>query len=133
MFGRKQHQEIETRAADSVISVGTELVGRFEARGTVVIDGRVKGSVVVDGHLVVGVKAELDAEVEASDVRVAGIIRGNVVARETLSLMPGSRLEGDVYAQCFRIEDGAIFKGNCHMGETRVEEVLGHGREEERR
>ena len=30
----------------------------------------------------------------------------------------GSRLVGDVFTKGFRIEDGAFFQGNCHMGEA---------------
>ncbi len=130
MFGRRQQQEIRGSAADSVISAGTELEGRFEARGRVAIDGQVKGSILVEGNLLIGAEAVVEADVQAANIEVAGVIRGNVVARETLSLLPGSRLEGDVFTQCFRIEDGAIFKGNCHMGETCAGEALGHGREE---
>lgn len=130
MFGRRQQPEIRAHVADSMISAGTQLEGRFEAEGTVAIDGRVKGSIVVEGNLLIGAGAEIEADVQAANIEVAGVIRGNVVARETLSLLPGSRLEGDVYTQCFRIEDGAVFKGNCHMGETRVDEALGNGRGE---
>ena len=48
----------------------------------------------------------------------AGIIRGNLRAREVVDLLDGSRLEGDVYTKCFRIRDGAFFQGESHMGEV---------------
>lgn len=86
------------------------------------MDGKIVGSLNVNGLLYVGASADIKAEVEAVQARVAGKIRGNLKARESVELLEGSRLEGDVFTKCFRIEDGAFFQGNCHMGEAWVGE-----------
>lgn len=121
MFGTNQKspkREVSEVAADTIVSSGTTLEGTIRAEGTMRIDGRIEGRVVVNGLLLVGAGAEIQAEVEAVQARVAGKIRGNLKARESVELLEGSRLEGDVFTKCFRIEDGAFFQGNCHMGEA---------------
>ncbi len=54
--------------------------------------------------------------VRGERARVAGKVEGPVKVRDSLELQQGARLHGDVYARSFRIQDGAIFQGNCHMG-----------------
>jgi cytoskeletal protein CcmA (bactofilin family) len=39
-----------------------------------------------------------------------------VWAKGKVVLQRGARLEGDVSAATFKIEDGAFFQGNCAMG-----------------
>jgi cytoskeletal protein CcmA (bactofilin family) len=119
---KSQRREVAEQPADTIVSSGTTLEGKVRVEGTVRIDGRIEGSIFVNGLLLVGAGAEIQAEVEAVQARVAGRIRGNLKARESVELLEGSRLEGDVFTKCFRIEDGAFFQGNCHMGEAWVGE-----------
>ena len=120
MFGRpgpQSQRETAQVPADTVLGAGTVFEGQLTVEGSARIEGRVTGVVKVSGLLVVGAKAEIQAEVDAGEARVAGIIRGNLRAREVVDLLEGSRLEGDVYTKCFRIRDGAFFHGESHMGE----------------
>ncbi len=55
-------------------------------------------------------------DLTAERARIAGKIEGDVHVRDALELRTGAHLRGDVYARSFRIQDGAIFQGNCHMG-----------------
>jgi cytoskeletal protein CcmA (bactofilin family) len=120
MFGKRGSEpgrELTEVPADTVLGSGTVFEGQLTVEGSARIEGRVTGVVKVSGLLVVGAKAEIQAEVDAGEARVAGIIRGNLRAREVVELLEGSRLEGDVYTKCFRIRDGAFFHGESHMGE----------------
>ncbi len=123
MFKGNQKREPMDAAADTIIGNGAVIEGQVQVEGCLRVDGRLVGSLTVNGLLVVGSAAEIRADVEASEARVAGTIRGNLRARESVELLQGARLEGDVFTKCFRIEDGAFFQGNCHMGEAWIEEV----------
>jgi len=118
MFNRNQKREAGEESADTIVSSGTAIEGKLVVEGSLKIDGKLEGSLIVRGHLTVGPEAEIRADVTAVEARVAGKIRGDLKARESVELLPGSRLEGDVFTRCFRIENGAFFKGNCHMGEA---------------
>jgi cytoskeletal protein CcmA (bactofilin family) len=122
MFNNKtQKREVMEQAADTIVSSGSRVEGTLQVEGSLRIDGRLEGVLAVNGRLVVGAGAEIQAEVSAIEALVAGRIRGNLRARESVELLQGSRLEGDVFTKCFRIEDGAFFQGNCHMGEAWVD------------
>jgi cytoskeletal protein CcmA (bactofilin family) len=122
MFNKNQKREALELPTDTIVSAGTSLEGKLAVEGSLRFDGRLEGSLNVKGLLLVGVEADIQADVEAGTARVAGKIRGNLKARESVELLQGSRLEGDVFTKCFRIEDGAFFQGNCHMGEAWVED-----------
>jgi cytoskeletal protein CcmA (bactofilin family) len=125
MFGKSQppRREGAEIAADTVFSSGTVCEGTLSIEGSARIEGKIVGSLRVAGLLVVARGAELQADVDAGEARVSGTIRGNLRARESVELLEGSRLEGDVFTKCFRIEAGAFFQGDCHMGEVRSEGV----------
>ena len=118
MLSRKPNRENSNAPADTIFGTGTTLEGTLLVEGSLRLDGKLQGNLKVNGLLQVGSTAEIRADVEATDARVAGVIRGNLTARESVELLRGARLEGDVHTKCFRIEDGAFFQGNCFMGET---------------
>jgi len=122
MFQKNARRENTDVSADTVISAGTSIDGDVLVEGSVRIDGHLAGKLNVNGLLFVGPQAEIKADVDTLQARVAGRILGNLRARDSVELLQGARLEGDVFTKCFRIEDGAFFQGNCHMGEAFTEE-----------
>jgi cytoskeletal protein CcmA (bactofilin family) len=102
----------------TLIGKGTHISGTVKVNGSLRVDGEIEGNLLVSGALVVGPSGVLTAEVQVQDATVAGRIKGKIVAKGRVELKKGSRLEGDVHAAVFRIEDGAFFQGNCTMGES---------------
>ncbi|MGI9271073.1 MAG: bactofilin family protein [Woeseiaceae bacterium] len=77
--------------------VGLDVVGREES-GTAI-------SILENG--------EVDGDVSAVDVFVAGVIHGNVYASGNLQLMSTARIRGDVHYASLVIADGAIIQGDA--------------------
>ena len=55
------------------------------------------------------------AEIDADSVTVEGTLDGDIVAQETVRLMPGCEVTGNIRAPRINIEEGAMFKGNIDM------------------
>ena len=110
-----QHPRLET-----VIGDGTRVSGEVKVDGNVRVDGEVEGTIEVTGMVSVGKTGVVKADVEAGSAEIAGRVVGKISARDRVVLVGGSRLEGDVQSQSFKIEDGAFFQGNCIMGERRT-------------
>jgi cytoskeletal protein CcmA (bactofilin family) len=111
------NSEKPPEAVNTFVSEGTRFQGTIEVRGNLHIEGQVEGSIESTGTVTIGEPAVVIADVRAREATVAGRLRGRVVGRERVALLPGCRLEGDVHATSFKIEDGAYFHGNCVMGE----------------
>lgn len=119
MFGKgKPEMPAGEQAAnhDTIVGAGSRVDGDLAVRGSARILGEVEGGVDVTGDLDVDLGGCVRGSVRAERARVAGRIEGDVYVRDALELKTGSHLSGDVYAKSFRIQDGAIFQGQCHMG-----------------
>lgn len=116
MFGKK---EIESAHMETVIGAGTRFQGNIRSKGYVRIDGAVEGGVSAEG-VIVGEKAQINGDIVAKSVFVAGRVTGNVTAANALELQPKGQITGDVRAAQLSIAEGALFEGNCVMSAEKI-------------
>jgi cytoskeletal protein CcmA (bactofilin family) len=116
---------VEAGGWDTVLGAGCRIQGDVTVRGSVRIQGELEGSLAATGEVEIELGARIHGDVRAERARVAGRVEGDVKVRDDLELRQGAHLRGDVHARSFRIQDGAIFQGNCHMG--REVELPGEG------
>ena len=96
-------------------SAGTHIEGTLELDGEVKLEGQIKGKVTGTGVVIVGEQANLQADVNAPIVIVHGIVRGEMHASERLELHRTAKVKGSIRAARVRIDEGAIFEGECRM------------------
>ena len=77
------------------------------------IDGTVLGDIDVDGVLNVSESGQVDGNISAGFVRVAGRVNGNVYCRNALHLTATADVVGDVRTATFIVDDGAVLLGRC--------------------
>ncbi len=118
MFGRSRSEDPPVTQAthDTVLGPGCKIDGDVTVRGSVLVQGEVEGAVHATGEVEIERGAHVQGEIRGEHARVSGRIDGNVKVRDSIELRQGAHLSGDVYARSFRIQDGAVFQGNCHMG-----------------
>lgn len=107
---------------ETLIGLSVKVEGDFESHGDVTIEGSLTGSIKTKGILTVGAHALINANIEAESVHVAGAIKGNVRAKNKITLEKTARIEGDIIATVVSIEEGSYFMGMCTM--TRQEEPI---------
>lgn len=96
----------------SVIGPGTVVHGSVRGEGDLEIQGRVEGSVIVSGEVIVAETALVKSDIRARRVIVRGAVRGNVSADELLILDAGARVLGDLGAPQVGIRPGGLVKGH---------------------
>lgn len=101
---------------DTILGAGCRVDGDLTIKGSARLLGEVEGSVKVSGDIEIELGARVRGTVRAERARIGGRIEGDVLVKDSLELRSGAHLSGDVYARSFRIQDGAIFQGQCHMG-----------------
>jgi cytoskeletal protein CcmA (bactofilin family) len=94
---------------------GTSLKGTLRFSQSVTIQGRFEGEIIATGFLYVEEHAEVHADIKAGSVIVAGEVRGNIHATDTLDMLATGRIYGNVKAARLRIADGVVFDGKCEM------------------
>jgi cytoskeletal protein CcmA (bactofilin family) len=93
----------------SVLGADMAIIGNIEAGADIHVDGRIEGDVTCHG-LVQGETSEITGAVRAETVRIAGLVRGTIAAREVVILRT-ARIEGDIGYDVLTIEQGARIEG----------------------
>lgn len=90
--------------------------GTIEFKGTIRVDGQVKGNIVSKGGtVVIGEKAAVDAHLDVDVAVVMGQVNGTINAKERIEVYPPGRVGGDIQAPVVSIEPGGLFNGSCIM------------------
>ena len=98
------------------IGADASIDGTIEFKGTIRVDGTVKGKITSNsGTVVVGEKAVVNAEVFVNVAVIMGELNGTINAKERIEVYPPGRVGGDMHAPVISIEPGGIFNGNCEM------------------
>ncbi len=117
MATTRQHtNQVQTPETATVIGPGIRISGRVSGAEDLHVEGRIDGAVNLSETLYIAPAGIVAAEVEAHAVVVAGVLVGNVTARDCVTLHAGAKLVGDIHAPRIVIADGAAFRGNIRMG-----------------
>ena len=108
----------------NIINGGTYLEGTIETKGSVQINGRVKGMVKAADEVRVGRSGEIVGEVYAKSARIAGKIEGDVYIEQKLTLEETSSLNGNLTAGKLIIDEGAFFMGSRTWVLTGIWELM---------
>lgn len=109
-------------ASRAVSSLGAsiEIKGKVTGEEDLQIDGKVEGSVVLNGQrLTVGRTGKLSSEVWAREVVVYGNLMGNLHASDRVEIKKDGSVTGDIATARISIEDGAYFKGRIEIERTK--------------
>ncbi len=109
--------------ATSVIDQGCQFDGRLSFVGTLIVNGKFKGELISSSTLVVGETGELEAEVRAGTIILAGQVSGHITARERVELRKSARIYGDIVSPVLILEEGVIFDGHCNMKGKEVQVI----------
>lgn len=122
MFGssKSRGSNIRAMAVENVLNTiaeGTVLEGKITTKGDIRVEGRVIGTITCDAKLVIGERGSVEGIVDARNAYIAGKVKGQVVVRELLQLQEKGQINGDIFTQKLSVQVGAIFTGNCRMGQ----------------
>jgi cytoskeletal protein CcmA (bactofilin family) len=95
----------------SIVRADLAIRGNLSSKGDVRIEGKVFGRVEV-GHLIVAEGGEVEGDIVAKAVAVAGTVRGSIKAG-TVTLSATARVQGGILHDVLAIEAGAQLEGEC--------------------
>ena len=99
----------------SRISAGTVIKGEVISPSDIRIDGTFEGKVQTKGRVVVGETAVVKGDIICENIDLWGKVNGNVFVKDTLALMEGCQVDGNLNVKRLSVELGATFNGNCRM------------------
>jgi len=120
MIFRNDHPEAEL---NGFVDAGSHFHGELRFDASFRIEGRVEGSVVSEGVLVVGEGGEVDGDIRVGQIYISGTVKGSLHASKRVQLCSQGRLFADLETPSLAIEDGAVFEGRCVMNRERAVEA----------
>ena len=101
--------------ARAVLGGGLALRGEITGEGDFHIYGRFEGEIDVSGRVVVAEAAQVDANINAASIVIAGKVRGNLSAGTHLEILPTGELTGTLKAGSFSAAEGSSVKGEIWL------------------
>ena len=113
---RRQLAELLDDEMVGLIEPGIELEGKLKfTTGMIRLNAHFKGEIQSDGAIVVADQGEVEAEIHARTISIAGKVKGSVHASERIEIREHGVVLGDIYAPCLVVDPGGYFDGQCHM------------------
>ena len=100
---------------NTIIGKGSTFTGDINVQNSLRVDGKVKGNVSCTDTVVVGKEGEVEGQVKAKNVLLAGKLSGQIVSTGKVYLEAKACILGDIKAVRLVIDDGAVFDGKCIM------------------
>lgn len=118
----KSNEAVGSGKINSIME-GTVLEGELRSDSNIRIDGKVKGSIIAKGRLIVGQTGIIEGDVNCQSSEIEGTLLGTINCQDILSLKATAKVQGDITSKKLAIEPGAVFTGNCSMGGAVVKEM----------
>jgi cytoskeletal protein CcmA (bactofilin family) len=112
------------QAPETIIATAMRIDGELKSNGNIRVDGIVSGKVHTSQDLMIGPSAQIDADLIASNAVIAGVVKGNVTIKNSLTIAETGRVLGNISCTRLEIRHGASFIGNCRMQEAKQLEIV---------
>jgi cytoskeletal protein CcmA (bactofilin family) len=110
-------QSFDTNAIDR-IAEGTTLEGSVNSAKSIRVDGKVKGSIVCAGRVVIGKTGVVEGEVDCDSADVEGTLNATITVSGLLELKATAVINGDSQVGKLKVDPGAEINGKIDMGGT---------------
>ncbi len=113
----------------NLISQGTSILGEITSNSDIRIDGQLEGTIRSESKVVVGASGKVSGDIICASADILGHVDGTITCKDILFLKSTAHVEGDITTNKLVVESGAVFNGNCKMGEVKDHKVPAHGKE----
>src|SRR3990167_6786786 len=105
------------RIDDKILDVDARMQGTiiFKDPVNLRINGSFEGKLETCGNLTIGENANVRADIQGDRIIIAGKVTGNLVASESISLIPPAVVQGNVQTPQLSIGQGSILDGQMKM------------------
>ena len=105
------------RMEEKVLDVDAAMQGNltFKEPVNLRIHGKFEGNLETMGNLTIAPTAQVIGNITGDNVIIGGHLKGKVLARERLTLLPTAVIEGEIFPVKLNVAEGAVFEGRCSM------------------
>ena len=105
----------DSNGPTTYIAASTKIVGTITGQGAYVFCGTVEGDCDIDGPLTLAAGGRWKGTMKATDIVVAGIVEGDVVAKQRVEILGSARVTGSLAGNSIAVAEGAIIEGGIQV------------------
>jgi cytoskeletal protein CcmA (bactofilin family) len=113
--------------AESVIGPDDFFDGRYRSERGVRIQGNARGSIESRQYIFVEAGAQVEADLSAEDITVAGEFQGKITCRRRLEVTGTGKINGQVQTMLLVVQEGGAIEGELHMRAEPAANAAGQG------
>ena len=107
--------EIHEETSSTVMSPDIVFKGKIEFNKSLMIKGKVEGSIKAQGHLIIAPGAVVDATIVADKVTSYGVVTGDLTLSDCLEMKKGAIQKGNVSTPNIMVDYGCRIDGLVRM------------------
>ena len=102
---------VDEEEVDTVLGSEIEFEGEIESSKSLMIKGRVSGSIRCDAELYITEQAEVHSSIHAATAVIRGRVYGDISADSLIAVLDWGRVEGNLSAPDIYLSPNCSFKG----------------------
>jgi cytoskeletal protein CcmA (bactofilin family) len=115
MLKLKRRIQDSTNGPTTYVAASTTIVGTITGKGAYVFCGSVEGNCDIEGPLTLAAGAHWKGTLKASDIVVAGVVEGDVAAKQRVEILGTARVTGSLSGNSIAVAEGAIIEGEIKV------------------
>jgi cytoskeletal protein CcmA (bactofilin family) len=115
MLKLKRRIQDSANGPTTYVAASTTIVGTIAGKGAYVFCGSVEGDCDIDGPLTLAAGGRWKGTVKATDIVVAGVVEGDVVAQQRVEILGTARITGSLSGNSIAVAEGAIIAGEIKV------------------
>ena len=105
----------DSNGPTTYVAASTKIVGTITGKGAYVFCGTVEGDCDIDGPLTLAEGGRWKGTLKATDIVVAGVVEGDVVAEQRVEILGSARVTGSLAGNSIAVAEGAIIAGEIKV------------------
>jgi cytoskeletal protein CcmA (bactofilin family) len=105
----------DTTGPTTYVAATTTIVGTVTGKGAYVFCGTVEGDCDIEGPLTLAAGGRWRGVLKATDIVVAGVVEGDVVAKQRVEILGTARITGSLAGNSIAVAEGAIIEGEIKV------------------
>jgi cytoskeletal protein CcmA (bactofilin family) len=115
MLKLKRRIQDGSNGPTTYIAASTKIVGTIAGKGAYVFCGTVEGDCDIEGPLTLAEGGHWKGTLKATDIVVAGVVEGDVVAAQRVEISGSARISGSLAGNSIAVAEGAIIAGEIKV------------------
>ena len=97
------------------VAASTTIVGTITGKGAYVFCGEIEGNCEIEGPCTLAAGGKWRGTLKATDLVVAGVVEGDVVAQGKVEIRGPARVTGSLSGNSIAVAEGAVIEGEIRV------------------